>query len=201
MPCFLPSACPPCKEGIFSLPCLPKEGSPERERNPGAGPGNPGASSHLHGMGCFCLPCTTGMQTGGSTVSLGTLGPAVCSLTSLLSGAVPGTAGSASVRVASLSSLSWAAPGLLSLLEWLLDFLDLLLNVFLWEEAWHLLALLGLRRVALRAFFPARRLVLVGTRCYYKWTTWRFLRFSGWCNMLRSVSSITLRFYKQTCSG
>ena len=56
---------------------------------------------------CLALPGVAGMQTGGSTVAfLGALGPAVCSPTSPLSGVVPGTAGSASVRVTSLSALS-----------------------------------------------------------------------------------------------
>ena len=46
--------------------------------------------------------------------SLGTLGPVTCSPASILSGMMPGTAGLASVRVASLSSLSGVAPGFLS---------------------------------------------------------------------------------------
>ena len=55
--------------------------------------------------GCLALPGAAGTQTGGSTAaSLGALGPAACSPTSLLSGAAPGTAGSASARAASLKA-------------------------------------------------------------------------------------------------
>ena len=55
-------------------------------------------------VGCLALPCAASTQTGGSTASLGALGPAACSPTSLLSGAAPGTAGSASARAASLKA-------------------------------------------------------------------------------------------------
>ena len=47
-------------------------------------------------------------------MSLGALGPMMCSLTSLLSSVATGTAGSASARAVILSSLSGVAPGFLS---------------------------------------------------------------------------------------
>ena len=42
-------------------------------------------------VGYLALPCAAGTQTGGSTASLGALGPAACSPTCLLSGVAPGT--------------------------------------------------------------------------------------------------------------
>ena len=55
-------------------------------------------------VGRLCLPGAARTQTGGCTASLGALGPTTGSLTSLLSGAAPGTAGSASARAASLKA-------------------------------------------------------------------------------------------------
>ena len=58
-------------------------------------------NSFTNGFKCLALPARKEMR--GSTASVGALGPAACSPTSLLSGVALGMAGSVSARVASFS--------------------------------------------------------------------------------------------------